>query len=149
VNEITDSEKKGIERLARGIFAAVLPDELRGVVSWIEGFKMIQAQVVKTSIEHGWHEDKRTDGESTALVMSEVSEAFEAMREKLGGDPVRGYNPSIKIGPEFNGVEEEWADVIIRLMDEADRRGLKLAEAVIAKMAFNAKREYRHGGKRV
>lgn len=95
----------------------------------------------------GWYDGPpRSTGDTIALLHSEISEAYEGMREKPG-EQVRGFNASAKIGPEFNCVEEEFADEIIRLLDETNRRGLDVIGALAAKLAFNAKRSYRHGGK--
>jgi NTP pyrophosphatase (non-canonical NTP hydrolase) len=64
---------------------------------------------------------------------------LEALRH---GDP-----PDDKIS-EFSGVEAELADVIIRIMDYAGARGLRVAEAIMAKHQYNEGRDYRHGGKK-
>ena len=82
-----------------------------------------------------WQAD-RNDGEMIALMHSELSELLEAHRH---GDP-----PSEHI-PEFTGREEEGADLLIRLMDYFVARNLRVPEAVIAKMEFNANRPYMHG----
>jgi hypothetical protein len=79
------------------------------------------------------------DGKVMALITSEVSEALEALRH---GNP-----PDDKI-PDFSGVEAELADVIIRIMDVSQRRGWRVAEAVIEKMGHNAIRSAMHGGKK-
>ena len=81
----------------------------------------------------------RNDGELIALIHSELSEALEALRH---GDP-----PDDKV-PEFRGAETEMADAIIRIMDMGVARGWRIAEALVAKMAFNETRPHRHGGKR-
>ena len=70
---------------------------------------------------------------------SELSEALEYLRKDNG--------PSDHI-PEFSGAEEEFADCIIRIMNTAQRLHLRVAEAMIAKQAFNAGRPFRHGGKK-
>jgi hypothetical protein len=44
-------------------------------------------------------------------------------------------------------MEAEFADCIIRIMDFVPSMGLRVAEALIAKMEYNSKREYKHGGK--
>lgn len=73
-----------------------------------------------------------------ALVHSELSEMLEAIRH---GNP-----PSDHI-PEFSGAEEEAADVVIRLMNICAQRGWRLAEAIEAKIQYNATRPHKHGGK--
>jgi NTP pyrophosphatase (non-canonical NTP hydrolase) len=69
---------------------------------------------------------------------SELSEALEGMRHN---------NPDSDKIPEFTSVEEELADVIIRIMDFAEERGHRVGRALIAKVAFNENREHMHGGK--
>lgn len=70
------------------------------------------------------------------LMVSELGEACEAQR--------KGIEHSEHI-PEFTGEEEELADVIIRILDYAGRYKLRLANALITKMQYNATRPYRHG----
>lgn len=79
---------------------------------------------------------QQNDGEKIALMHAELSEALEGIRH---GNP-----PSEHI-PEFTAVEEELADVIIRIMDYAQARRFRVAEAVVAKMKFNATRPHKHG----
>jgi len=88
---------------------------------------------------HGWWEKERNEGELIALIHSELSEALEALRHG---------NPASDHIPEFSGVEEEYADVIIRIMDHAKAKGYRVAEALVEKVKFNHLREYMHGGKK-
>jgi len=91
--------------------------------------------------DKGWWEDgveSRNFGEMMMLATSEIAEAFEAWRD---GNP-----QSVKI-PEFTHVEEEIADVFIRLMDTSAALGMVLPSAIIAKHEHNMNRPYRHGGK--
>lgn len=88
---------------------------------------------------HGFETEKQDDGTLIALIHSEVSEALEALR---------CWNPpSEKIG-EFSSAEEELADAIIRILDLGKARGWRIPEAMIAKMAYNESRPYKHGGKK-
>jgi NTP pyrophosphatase (non-canonical NTP hydrolase) len=74
-------------------------------------------------------------GEKIALIHSELSEALEADRKDLASDHIEG----------FTGVEEELADVFIRMIDLAVQKDLRLGEAIFAKMRFNLTRPFKHG----
>jgi NTP pyrophosphatase (non-canonical NTP hydrolase) len=74
-----------------------------------------------------------------ALVHSEMSEALEEMRK-----PSEDFPMSEKI-PQFNTVEEELADTIIRVMDLAEHLHCDLAGAILAKIKMNATRPAKHG----
>lgn len=71
-------------------------------------------------------------GLKLALVMGELGETLEAVRKNLG--------PDSHI-PEFSSEEAEVADAIIRLMNYAYDRKLRLAEAIVAKNEFNRNRQ--------
>ena len=95
-------------------------------------------EIHRCAVDHGWWESERNDGEMIALIHSELSEMLEALRKPGQSDHI----------PEFSGVEEEAADVLIRLLDMAKARGWRLEQAVDAKVAFNRTRPFKHGGKR-
>ena len=96
----------------------------------------LSQQVHANAVAKGFWDSDRNDGELIALMHSELSEALEGLRH---GNP-----PSDHI-PEFTAVEEEMADLLIRVMDAAAGKGWRLGEALVAKIEFNRGREYRHG----
>lgn len=105
----------------------------------LNALNWLASEIHETAVAKGWWEKDRNDGEILALIHSEVSEVLEAIRH---GNP-----PDDKI-PEFSGAEAELADIVIRVLDYAHARKWRLGEAVIAKMAMNRTREYKHGGKK-
>ena len=102
------------------------------------GFGLVSLIANTCAKEHGWWEGERNDGELIALMHAELSEGLEALRNNIDGS---------EHIPEFSGIEEELADVVIRIMDYAQQRGLNIADAIIEKIKFNSTREHKHGGK--
>lgn len=108
-------------------------------MSLIDAWKEIEARVYQTAVAHGWwNGGDRNQAELICLMHSELSEALEGYRH---GNP-----KSDKI-PEFSSMEEEFADVVIRMMDFAAHYGLDVAGAIEAKMKYNESRPFRHGNK--
>lgn len=104
---------------------------------FITNFNAMAHQVFITASDHGfWDDPKPNQGEKIALMHGELSEALEAIRH---GDP-----PDSHI-PEFTGQEAELADAVIRIMDYAYKYELRVAEAIVAKNAYNVERPYKHG----
>lgn len=90
------------------------------------------------AVDHGFWDSDRSLSEQIALQHSELSEVLEADR---------AGNPQSEKIPEFTQVEEEYADLIIRVLDTAKKRGFRLSGAILAKMAYNKTRPYKHGKK--
>ena len=108
-------------------------------MSFETDWNTLAASIHANAKAKGFWEGERNDAEAIALIHSELSEGLEALR---AGNPA-----SDKI-PEFSNLEEEFADVVIRIMDFAAGRDLDVAGALIAKMGYNTTRAYKHGGKK-
>jgi len=104
--------------------------------SFIKTIENFCADVHDWAKSKGWWDNERNEAELIALEHSELSEALEGMRH---GNP-----PSEHI-PDFSAVEEELADVVIRIADHSHAMGYRLGEAIVAKMEFNSGRPYKHG----
>ena len=72
----------------------------------------------------------RNRGEIYALMHSELSEAMEGMRKSKRDEHL----------PQFLSEEVELADALIRIFDYAGGYNLRLGEALIAKLQYNAQR---------
>lgn len=101
--------------------------------------RALAAHIHATAISKGWWQEDRNDGELIALMHSELSEALEAYR---------AGNPQSEKIPGYSHVEEEYADAVIRILDASAARGYDVAGAIVAKVAYNEGRAYKHGGKR-
>lgn len=105
-----------------------------------EWYRMGELMRVTSESKGFWREgQKRNQAEMIALMHSELSEALEGIRHG---------NPASDHIPEFTAVEEEMADTVIRIMDFCAGFGHRVAEAIVAKQAFNAGRPAMHGGKK-
>lgn len=98
----------------------------------------IQADKGHGNVDQEFDPGLRNTGEAIALMHSELSEALEADRKNiLQSEHI----------PTFTGLEEELADVIIRIMDYAQANELRIPEAILAKCEFNRTRPHKHGKK--
>lgn len=119
----------------------------------------LQKEVHANAIAKGWYEKEKSVPEHLALIHSEVSEALEADRKEdmvCWNDTVNIF----KIIPNnnaFMGIfadlikdtfADELADIVIRVMDLAEWKGIDLQSHIEAKMRYNSLREHKHGGKK-
>ncbi|WP_048744511.1 hypothetical protein [Paenibacillus sp. P22] len=96
----------------------------------------------KNAVAKGWWAEERSFGEVIALIHSEASEALEDFR--VGKQPTEVWYEN---GDKPCGIPSEMADIVIRVFDAAGRYGIDLETAIAEKMAYNATRPVRHGGK--
>lgn len=93
------------------------------------------SEIRELNIHNGWRTEEGNDntlGDDVALLHSEVSEILEAFRHD-----------------NWEELQAECADVLIRLLDFCDRRNIDLFTEYMKKMRKNWERGYRHGGKKL
>jgi NTP pyrophosphatase (non-canonical NTP hydrolase) len=100
----------------------------------------------ENAVNKGWWDEERGFGELIALMHSELSEALEFYRD--GKAPNELIYTGIS-GLKPDGIPAELADVVIRVFDACGRYGIDLEAAITVKMAYNATRPQRHGGKKI
>lgn len=112
-----------------------------------------------TAKEHGWHEGEQDTVDhrlsEIALMHSELGECTEAIRKNnwtMLKPVIKELGGISKVGDkEFmyvkDTVEDELADVLIRVLDFCGAEGIDIESHVAKKMEYNKARPYRHGGK--
>lgn len=127
-----------------------------------KSLKEMQDEVYAINRANGWYDDDVTFGERIALLHSEVSEALEEWRvrgfgryykvdDKLfeASDPLVGEWKKENTSLKPISVQSEIADVFIRLLDFCYCYGIDLEAEYEEKLAYNATRDYRHGGRKI
>lgn len=89
--------------------------------------------------EKGWWQQKRSALEIHMLIVSEIAEATESVRDNEPSFFFKGEKPE--------GESVELVDALIRILDYFGERRWDLDKVIKAKMDYNKTREFRHGGK--
>lgn len=97
----------------------------------MDALRSIQDKIKEVNIACGWYNKPRTFGEGIALIHSEVSEALEGGRKGMMDDHL----------PHRPMVDVEFADAIIRILDEGTRQNCDIAGAMQEKFLYNQSRE--------
>lgn len=114
----------------------------------------LRDEALRIATEHGFKD--ASIPEDIALMHSELSEALEDFRDgKLPHELLYETPIGLKTTPEPNmrckpvGIPSEMADVIIRVLHFCGKHGIDIERAVEEKMAYNASRPFKHGGKKI
>ena len=99
-----------------------------------EELNALKERAYKTAVAHGFHEEEKPDDYWLGLVMSEMGEAINADRKGWLADAVL-FNDDLAKMPfkdSFEAhikdtVEDEIADIVIRLLDFAGMKGYELS----------------------
>lgn len=102
--------------------------------------------------DKGFHEESQSlddfvDAQTNNL-HDEVSELHEALRNGTLHSPCDKADKMIEAGLEvLTCAEEEYADIIIRALDQCRRLGIDIQRAIEIKHAYNKTRPHLHGKK--
>ena len=117
----------------------------------------LSREIHKQAVAHGWWDEEHSFPEVVALCHSELSEALEEYRnakpteyvviEKMDAPDEIETDPLAFGERKPEGAAVEMADCIIRILDWCGKTGVDIDDVVERKMAYNATRPYKHGGK--
>jgi hypothetical protein len=129
-------------------FEAALEKAISKAFPFEELFDTFAARALEISISKGFFKPAETFGDHVALAHSELSEALNAFRTH-GFEDYYSLDESSGAISKPEGVRSELADTVIRVASLSAHRGLRLGAKLSEKLAYNATRAHRHGGKRL
>lgn len=104
------------------------------------GINILGGWTYQITTEKGFNDKPLNIGETLMLIVTEVAEAMEEVR-----DP--DFTTDSMRAPDGKpiGIGSELADIVIRTMHLAERLGIDLGEEVVEKLRYNETRSFRHG----
>ena len=119
---------------------------------YVDAINTVAAIVHQNALVKGFHPPHQSDNQfidsQTNNLHDEVSELHEAWRE---GRFLHPCDKAAKMyGMELRALscaEEEYADIVIRVLDQCERLGINIGKAIAVKHQYNLSRPERHGGK--
>jgi len=105
------------------------------------------------AIKKGWYDEEQDENAFVERMCNnlhdEVSELHEAWRNGKLRKPCDKSAGMNALGlRSLSCLEEELADIIIRVLDNAAHLNIDIEEAVFIKHYYNGSRPHRHGGKK-
>lgn len=113
------------------------------------------------NVQRGFYDKEPSVCEQLALIMTEGAEAIEADRKNKHADIKTFRKKVLELDPDDpeyktkfddlfrtyikDTVEDELADIFIRLMDFCGWRNVNITEHVLLKVNYNNSRPYKHG----
>lgn len=118
-------------------------------------------EIAKINRANGWYDVERSVSDELILIVGEVAEAHE--EDRKGRGPTDRYYRGAAGGLSMmfhsgeketplnkpEGIPSEMADILIRVLDFCWRFDIDIDGVVAEKLAYNATRGHRHGGKRI
>lgn len=123
----------------------------------MKSIKKWQVEAHRLAREKGWYSPPKSDLECLMLMVSELSEAAEEIRKgtpyiyqvDIHGDRTPSFGDLLwDKGLKPEGELIELADVVLRILDYCESKGLDLEQALEIKHDYNRTRGQRHGGKK-
>ena len=111
-----------------------------------ENLNALKDKAYKWAVAHGFHDEEKPDAYWLGLVMSEMGEAINADQKGMHADAVLLNDDLAKMPFKDSfeahikdSVEDEIADIVIRLLDFAGMKGYTLLFDVTAQILFDSK----------
>lgn len=126
------------------------PDDIAEFRRAFSALNLMASAAHSNAVAHGFYDEPADCFISTtcANISREVGELWDAHCRGILFDPCDKAEKMKALGlPELTCAEEEFADLILRVVGAACHLKIDLAKACAVKHAYNTTRPYRHGGK--